>query len=170
MSIQTATVKSKYVPVPIPINSENDNLEESLRSQIERRAFELFEQNGRNEGEAVSHWLQAESEILSRVMEVEESSSWFTVNVPLRGRSAADMQVHVEPTHALIAGTMHPASLDGSASGLDSPARTTFLLVKWPAAIDPKTASAYFQNDALNLTGKRDPAAALTDGLGNNKR
>jgi Protein of unknown function (DUF2934) len=37
-----------------------------LQEQIRRRAYELYEQSGRNDGHELDDWLQAESEGLSR--------------------------------------------------------------------------------------------------------
>jgi hypothetical protein len=37
-----------------------------LQDQIRRRAYELYEQRGRNDGHEVSDWLQAESEVAQK--------------------------------------------------------------------------------------------------------
>ena len=39
------------------------NSESELQGQIRRRAYELYEQRGSNDGHEVSDWLQAESEV-----------------------------------------------------------------------------------------------------------
>jgi hypothetical protein len=44
----------------------NENSRESavdLREQISRRAYQLYEQRGRQDGHAVEDWLQAEAEL-----------------------------------------------------------------------------------------------------------
>ncbi len=41
----------------------NARMESPYRQQIEVRAYELFEQRGREEGHDLDDWLQAESEI-----------------------------------------------------------------------------------------------------------
>ncbi len=171
MSTQTATVKSKYVPVPIPINSANNEAKDALRSRIEQKAFELYEHDGANHGEDLLHWLKAESEVLTRVPEVQESSSWFSVNVPLKGYSAGDIQVSVEPTRAVISAKTRRSEAVDSTAESNSFLHAIFLLVKWPSAVDPSTASAYFQNDALNLTAKRGMPAESehTDTIPNDK-
>jgi hypothetical protein len=65
------TISQPPVPIdtakPVPVKSINaihttpDTLE-----QIQRRAYELYEQRGRQDGFHEQDWLQAESEILSR--------------------------------------------------------------------------------------------------------
>ena len=37
-----------------------------LQGEIRRRAYELYEQRGRNDGHEVSDWLQAESELAQK--------------------------------------------------------------------------------------------------------
>ena len=37
-----------------------------LQDQIRRRAYELYEQRGSNDGQEVSDWLQAESEVAQK--------------------------------------------------------------------------------------------------------
>lgn len=40
--------------------------ESELQGEIRRRAYELYEQRGRNDGHEVSDWLQAESEVAQK--------------------------------------------------------------------------------------------------------
>jgi hypothetical protein len=41
-----------------------------LQEQIRRRAYELYEQRGRNDGHELDDWLQAESEVTQRAKTV----------------------------------------------------------------------------------------------------
>jgi Protein of unknown function (DUF2934) len=50
--IHTATVKSLLDP--------------NLRTQIEQRAYEIWEANGGRHGEDITHWLLAETEVLKQ--------------------------------------------------------------------------------------------------------
>ena len=155
MSTQTAAIPSKYASTVIAVNSPNEQIQERLQSDIAARAYELYEQTGCSHGEDLGHWLQAESEVCTRVSEVRESSSWFTVNIPVSGFTAADLRISLEPTHALIAAEKDGTSDGGQSASTNSSQRTIFLLVKWPNDVDPTTASAYLQNDTINLTAKR---------------
>ena len=51
--------------MPTPLRKINEETESSieLQEQIRRRAFELYEQRGRNDGRELEDWLQAESEV-----------------------------------------------------------------------------------------------------------
>ena len=43
--------------------------ESELQDQIRRRAYELYEQRGSNDGHEVNDWLQAESEVAQKKVE-----------------------------------------------------------------------------------------------------
>jgi hypothetical protein len=58
MQRQTKTQKSSNGAVQPPNTSE-------LRVQIERRAHEIWMSSGCSHGDDVSHWIQAEAEVLA---------------------------------------------------------------------------------------------------------
>jgi hypothetical protein len=47
---------------PMAVQSEPRNLEEEIR----RRAYELYEEQGREDGQDLNDWLRAEAEIVQR--------------------------------------------------------------------------------------------------------
>jgi hypothetical protein len=47
-------------------------MDPELRHRIEERAYALWEANGRPEGRALDHWLQAEQEIVNQSVAGEE--------------------------------------------------------------------------------------------------
>jgi HSP20 family molecular chaperone IbpA len=155
MASQTAAVKSKEAPAAVSINSSKDRLHERAQTRIASRAFELYEQEGRNHGDDMSHWLRAESEILTRVPEIHESASWFTINVPLKGFSAGDVQVNIEPHHAVIAAATSESSESDTGHAQSAVQNATFAVAKWPSEVDPSTASAYLKDGTLTVAVKR---------------
>jgi Protein of unknown function (DUF2934) len=56
-------MKKFKVSNPNPAKSEGYTQAE-LTAEVRRRAFELYEQQGRVDGRALEHWAQAEAEIL----------------------------------------------------------------------------------------------------------
>ena len=54
--------KSAANPAPSPQAELIENMEDEVR----QRAYELWEESGREDGRAQDHWLQAESEVLAR--------------------------------------------------------------------------------------------------------
>jgi HSP20 family molecular chaperone IbpA len=155
MASQTAAVKSKEAPAAVPVNSSKDQLHQRAQSRIASRAYELYEQEGRNHGDDQAHWLRAESEILTRVPEIHESASWFTINLPLKGFAAGDVQVSIEPHHAIIAAARNESSANETGSGESSLRDATFAVAKWPSEVDPSTASAYLKDGTLTVAVKR---------------
>jgi HSP20 family molecular chaperone IbpA len=155
MSSQSAATQSKDAPSTVPVNANKEHIHHRVNDRIAGRAYDLYRQEGNRHGEDMRHWLQAESEILSSVPEIRESSSWFTVNVPLKGFVPSEVQVSVEPRLALIIAEKQQVS--GSEPGRSSDVfeQAVFTSAKWPTDVDPDTASAYLKNGVLTLTVKR---------------
>jgi hypothetical protein len=60
----------RLMPIdPLGINASPDalrwkyNVNDSREEVVRRRAYEIYEQHGREDGYALDHWLQAESEL-----------------------------------------------------------------------------------------------------------
>jgi HSP20 family molecular chaperone IbpA len=152
MSSQTAATKSKDSSSSVPIHKEQSNSRNRLSDAVARRAYELFEQTGRGDGQDVSHWLQAESELIA-VPQIHESSSWYTINYPIRGFSPEDVQIDLDSQRAII--TAENSRNTGEADNAPASRQTLYLLAEWPGTVDPATASAYIKNDSLTLTVRR---------------
>lgn len=76
-----------------------------LYDTISRRAFELFEKDGRVDGHHLRHWLEAERELLHTVhVRMEETDEEFLVQAELPGFTASDIEVSVEPRRLIITG------------------------------------------------------------------
>ena len=54
-----STVKSKETAVKKPRKSPSTK-EQQIQEEIAKKAYELYEQGGREEGKDVQHWLEAE--------------------------------------------------------------------------------------------------------------
>jgi HSP20 family protein len=97
------------VPGPVPVKAERTadlatRMKEVFDS-ISRRAFDLFENNGRMLGREWDDWFKAESEILHPVfLNVEESDKSVTVKAEVPGFTAQDLQVSVEGSRLTITG------------------------------------------------------------------
>lgn len=152
MSSQTAAAKTKdTTSAAIPIRKEENNSHHRLNDAISRRAYQLFEETGRSDGQDLSHWLQAQSELIA-VPEIRESSSWYTISYPLRGFSAEEVQIDLDPHRAIISAEK---SLNTGEAGNAAARETLYLVADWPGLVDPATASAYIKNDSLTLTVRR---------------
>ena len=78
---------------------------ERLYDTISRRAFELFERDGRVDGHDLRHWLEAEKEFLHPVqIRMEETDGEFVVHAEVPGFTASNLEVNVEPRRVTITG------------------------------------------------------------------
>jgi HSP20 family molecular chaperone IbpA len=186
---QTAATKAKDASsFPVPIRHDGQHVHDRLNNEISRRAYELYERNGNSHGQDLVNWLEAESQILQRVPEIRESSSWYTVSVPLQGFTSEQVHVTVDATRAVIAAektesSTSPADRQASSaqhandqSAMDATSsqstggnrseatnfsrESVYFQASWPSEVDPATASAYLKNDSLTLTVKRAAAAS----------
>jgi len=57
-------VRTTAIPRPIPTQITKSTPE--LQEQIRRRAYEFYEQRGREDGHELDDWLQAESEVTQK--------------------------------------------------------------------------------------------------------
>jgi len=76
-----------------------------LSEELSRRAYEIFEKNGRKSGHDVEDWYEAESEILPPMdLRIHESAEALTVEANLPGFHAKELAVSLEPWRLTISG------------------------------------------------------------------
>ena len=95
-------------PTPLKVVAATDLFAsmQRLHDSVARRAFEIFESQGRTFGRNLENWLQAESELLHPIhVDVAESDKGLTVRaeVPASFR-AENLMVGVEARRLTIAG------------------------------------------------------------------
>ncbi len=158
-SPQTRNAYTTTNSVNVPVNPDDRRLQAELNSRVAERAYEIYEQSGARHGDDLFHWLTAESEILTRIPEIQQTDSSFSVIAPLHGFSAEDISVTVEPNRAFIlADKQHSfgqSDSDNSDSGSFSSRRSAFFVTDWPGQVDPATATAQIKQGNLVLTVKR---------------
>jgi hypothetical protein len=131
MSSQAGAVTARDFPTTIPVNHENRRVVDSLKQKVARRAYELFERGGRAEGNDMRHWLQAESEILSKIAEIRETSSSYTVNVPVQGFKPDEIYVGVDANRTLVLADTQDTA-DGRSSQASAVSRFSLLRIGPP--------------------------------------
>src|ERR1700675_3515188 len=90
-AVQTA---SSHPPVNAAKTENSLERMSHLYDTISRRAFELFEKDGRVDGHDLRHWLEAEREFLHAVhIHMEETDAEFVVHAELPGFTASDIEV-----------------------------------------------------------------------------
>lgn len=129
---------------------------DGFRTLVARRAYELFEELGRVDGNDLSHWLRAEDELCVRLPEVHESGAWYTVSAPLVGVPADHVKVSVEDRGALISAEK---TLDRGSDSNMREMSSMYYAVRWPEDVKPETASAYLKDGTLTVVARK--AAAI---------
>ena len=134
--------------------TEAEALEEAIRTRVAERAYQLYEASGCEPGRDREHWLQAESEVLRRGLEVRESGSWVAVNGYFPGVGADSVEIYVDALRIIIRAKRQQAS-QGAAFLADGMAEDTLLGAELPAEVDPATATAALKEGKLTLMVKK---------------
>ena len=157
MSPQAATaMQPAKAPVPVrqPATSDVVDQVEQIYDSIARRAFEIFNNNGRWLGHELEDWFRAESELLHPVhLEIAESDDSLTVRAEVPGFSTKELEIHVEPRKLTIAGK-HEAqeeSKKGKRVYSESCAKEILRVVDLPTEVDSSKVSAILKDGILNI-------------------
>jgi HSP20 family molecular chaperone IbpA len=134
---------------------QQQTFQESVRQRISERAFDLYRESGGEHGNDENHWLQAESEILQRGMEVRESGSWLAVNGAIPDISADTIEIVLTPNRVMVRAEKHEAirNADSSTEGLKQ--REIYLVADLNTEVEPSTASAAFKDQKLTVMVKK---------------
>lgn len=121
---------------------------------IARRAFELFEENGRGLGHDLEDWFNAESEMLHPMhVSLAESDGSLTVHAEVPGFSAKDLEVSVEPRRLTIAGNRETSKEEKDKRILytERCANQILRVMDLPTEVDTGKAEARLKDGLLEL-------------------
>ncbi len=121
---------------------------------IARRAFEIFEGNGRIFGHDLEDWLQAESELLHPVhIDVAETDEGLTVQAEVPGFSPKDLEISVEPHRLTIMGKRESKEEKRTKKTVYKERCSDEILrvVELPAEINTEKVKATLENGILTL-------------------
>jgi HSP20 family protein len=157
MSPQAATaMQSAKAPVAVKQSATGDVFDRipQIYDSIARRAFEIFDNNGRWLGHDLEDWFRAESELLHPVhLEMAESEDNLTVRAEVPGFSTKELEISVEPRKLTILGK-HEAqeeSKKGKTIYSERCAREILRVVDLPAEVDGLKVSAILKDGVLNI-------------------
>jgi len=123
---------------------------------IARRAFEIFEGNGREFGHDLENWFKAERELLYPVnIEFTENDEAFEIKVEVPGFTEKELEINVEPRRLVIAGrreTKTPEEKKGKVVRAETTTEELLRVVELPAAIETgKVTATLMKNGILSL-------------------
>ena len=122
---------------------------------IGRRAYEFFEQRGREIGRDIDDWLHAEWELLQPCrIEISEDDKALKIRAEVPGFSAKDIQISVEPRRIIISGQSQTAEDQKTAKTVTSEWKLVeiFRALELPAEVDPARATATVKDGILELS------------------
>lgn len=131
-----------------------DHMKEVYDS-IARRAFELFESNGRAFGHDLEDWFRAETELLHPVhINVSESEEALQVQAEVPGFSLKELEVSVEPRRLTITGkreTRKEEQKAGKTIYSERCANEILRVIDLPAEVDPAKVTAALKDGVLTF-------------------
>ncbi len=125
-----------------------------IYESIARRAFEMFEDNGRWFGHDLDDWFRAEAELLHRLpLELKESDEDFTVRAEVPGFTAKDLEISLEPRCLKIAGKRETREEEKRGKTIRSEfcADQIMRAIDLPADVDASKASATLKDGVLTI-------------------
>src|SRR5258706_13927962 len=159
-AVQTATSRP-----PVKSARIEGSLErlEPLNDAFSRRAFEVYEKEGRVDGQPLRNWLEAEREILRSVdMKLEDTEDEFVVPAELPGFTASDIEVSVEPRRVIITGKreLKEEGKQGDAVYIEQRSDEIFRTIELPAEVNVLKVTAMLKDGVLTV---QLPKAAATN-------
>lgn len=128
---------------------------EDIENAIARRAHELFASRGFTDGEDLSDWLTAESEILELFsLKLSETEEEVMLKADLPGFSEKDIEIRVEPWSIFIGGRREEGTESkqkGEVVSAESRSGVVFRAINLPAEVDPERVKATFDKGALQI-------------------
>ena len=157
MTAQTATaLQAVKTPVAIRQSATDelfDRIEKTYES-IARRAFEIFDNNGRWLGHELEDWFRAEAELLHPVhLEITETDENLAVRAEVPGFTSKELTINVEPRRLTITGK-HEAQEEnkkGRTVYSERCAKEIMRVVALPAEIDSSKVNATLKDGVLNI-------------------
>jgi HSP20 family protein len=157
MTAQTATAMQPAKTAAAAKQPETQNVVDRFQQvfdSIERRAFEIFNNNGRWFGNDLSDWLQAESEVLHPVhLEIAETENTLNVRAEVPGFTAKELDITVEGNRLTIAGKHESKeeSKKGKTIYSERCAKEILRSVELPSDVDGSKVNATLKDGVLTL-------------------
>jgi HSP20 family protein len=152
---ETAAVRRAEEPMkPIKYGSVFDQIQDTFNA-LSRRAYEIFEGNGRAFGRDLENWFQAERELLHPVhVSVEELDDLFAVKAEVPGFSEKELEINLEPRRLTITGKREAKKEEkkGKTVYAERCCDEILRMVDLPAEVETDKVNATLKNGVLEFT------------------
>ncbi len=157
MTAQAATaMQPAKTSVPVK-RTDTESIFDQMQhtyDSIARRAFEIFDGNGRWFGHDLADWLQAESEILHPVhLQIMDSDDSLTVRAEVPGFTTKELEINIEPRQLTISGKHETKeeSKKGKTIYSERCAQEILRSIALPAEVDSSKVTATLKDGVLNI-------------------
>jgi HSP20 family molecular chaperone IbpA len=137
------------------------NQARDLFNAVARRAYEIFESEGRPTGKDLENWLQAERELFDKSpLHLSESAEQVSLLADVHNYQPKELEIDLEPRRITIIGK-HEQREHRTADGTNySNSRKSGLLLslQLPVEVDPLRANARWKQGMLELEVKKVPS------------
>ncbi len=127
----------------------------NLFQTVAKRAYEIFEGNGRILGHDIEHWFRAEMELLHPVhIEITQSGEELEVKAEVPGFSEKEIEVSVEPQRLTITGKRETSKKEekkGKTVYEEFCSDQILRVVDLPIAVDADKVTATLKNGILQM-------------------
>jgi len=128
---------------------------DSIFNDIARRAYQIFEGNGRQNGHDVEDWFKAERELLAPVnIKLNETDKAIEIKAEVPGFTEKELEISVEPTQVTITGKHETTKEETKGETVYSETMASDLLrvVALPSEVETAKVTATLKNGVLNVT------------------
>ena len=166
MTESAAATKMALAPVSPRTLEPKDMFEqfERIYDSIARRAFEIFEGDGRMFGRDLDNWFQAESELLHPLkVNMSETDGQLTLQAEVPGFTGKDLEIRVEPRRLTISGKRETSQEQKKGKMICEEHRSNEILrvIDLPADVKASNVTATLKNGMLEL--RMSKAATSSD-------
>jgi len=151
VAVQVAKEPTTIKPLKVESLAEHIN---AMFDGISRRAYEIFQGNGRIGGRELDDWFQAERELLHPVhIQLKESEDALEVQAEVPGFNEKELEVSVEPQRLVISGKRETKGEEKKGKAVYSEICSDQILriVDLPAEVETDKVVANLKNGVLEL-------------------
>ena len=125
-----------------------------MQERIMRRAYTIFERNGRLLGRDLDHWLQAERELVWKpALELRETDGEFVLEVAVSGVDPKDIDIEVTPEDIILKADIQHEREEkkGTVHICEFQSAKMYRSIHLPKRINPDKVKAEIKNGLLKL-------------------
>jgi HSP20 family protein len=156
MSEKATAVQVAKQPTALkPFASDFFERASEILQEISRRAYEIFEGNGRTFGRDLEDWLQAERELLHAVhIHLSESGEALELKAEVPGFTEKELSISVEPRRLIITGKRETKKEEtkGKTIYSETCANEILRVVALPIEVETEKVTATLKNGVLELS------------------